>query len=191
MRFDECNDAAQVATEFDAYCAILKREGIRSYLEIGSKFGGSLWRAAREFEPGARIVSVDLPNGTRLWKESSVSLKQCIAQLNAQGHAARVIWGNSTDPKVIEQVAALGPYDAIFIDADHRLPGVTADWKTYGPMGCIVAFHDIAWKRVPHWVGVRIDVPQLWDKIKGDYRHEEFKFCPSGKNMGIGVLWRK
>jgi hypothetical protein len=54
----------------------------------------------------------------------------------------------------------------------------------------LVAFHDIAWRRAPEWVGVRIDVPEFWDSIKGDYRHEEFKFCPTGKNNGIGVLWR-
>jgi hypothetical protein len=91
---------------------------------------------------------------------------------------------------VIEKVRALGPFDAVMLDADHRLPGVTADWINYGPMGRMVAFHDIAWRRAPEWVGTRIDVPQFWDSIKGHYRHEEFRFCPTGKNNGIGVLWR-
>jgi hypothetical protein len=113
-----------------------------------------------------------------------------VAALRRDGYAADLIWGNSADPKVIEQVRRLGPFDAIFIDADHRLPGVTADWESYGPMGRIVAFHDIAWRRTPEWQGVRIDVPQLWASIKTGFRHEEIVRCPTGKNNGIGVLWR-
>jgi hypothetical protein len=56
---------------------------------------------------------------------------------------------------------------------------VAADSKNYGPIGRIIAFHDLAWKRAPEWVGTRIDVPEFWASIKGDYQHEEFKFCPT------------
>lgn len=183
-------EIAQVPAEIDALCDLFKREGVRSYLEIGSKFGGSLWRVANSLPPGSRIVSVDLPNGTKSWNDSSGSLKACIATLRLMGYDAKVIWGNSTDSDIIAEVAAIEPFDAILIDADHRLPGVTADWNTYGPMGKIVAFHDIAWKRAPDFDKTPINVPEFWDSIKGDYRHEEFRFCPSGKNNGIGVLWR-
>lgn len=177
--------------EIAALCEVIRTEGCRSFLEIGSKFGGSLQRVADVMPAGSRVVSVDLPNGTRLWKESSAALSGLIYRLKKQGFDAHLIWGNSTDPKVIDQVRALGPFDAIFIDGDHRLPGVTADWKTYGPMGKLVAFHDIAWHRAPEWQGTRIDVPAFWDGIKADHRHQEFKFCHTGKNNGIGVLWRE
>ncbi len=184
-------DAAQDPAEIAAFCALLKRERAGSYLEIGSKYGGSLWLAANALPPGSRIVAVDMPLGTKAWKESSASLTACIAQLMGRGYDARVIWGNSTDPAVIAQVRALGPFDAALIDADHRLPGVTADFANYGPMANIVAFHDLAWRRAPEWVGTRIDVPQFWASIKGDYqRTEEIILCPTGKNNGIGVLWR-
>lgn len=184
-------DAAQDEAEITAFCNLLTKERVTSYLEIGSKFGGSLWRAANALPIGSRIVSVDMPGGTKAWKESEASLKACIAALNAKGYRATVIWGNSTDPKVIEQVRALGPYEAALIDGDHRLPGVTADFANYGPMCGIVAFHDLAWRRAPEWVGTRIDVPQFWASIKGDYeRTEEIILCPTGKNNGIGVLWR-
>lgn len=183
-------DAAQDEQEIAAFCDLLKREGVTSYLEVGSKFGGSLWRAATALPVGSRIVAVDLPGGTKAWKESEASLKACVAELNRLGYDAEIIWGNSTDPKVIEQIAERGPFDACLIDADHRLPGVTADWNNYGPMAKIVAFHDLAWHRAPEWVGTRIDVPQFWASIKDDFRHEEIIHCPTGKNNGIGVLWR-
>lgn len=111
-------------------------------------------------------------------------------RLREQGHDVHLLWGDSQDARIIEEARTFGPYDAIFIDADHRMAGVTADWNNYGPMGRIIAFHDIAWRRAPEWVGTRIDVPQFWDSIKNDYRHVEFRFCDTGKNNGIGVLWR-
>lgn len=184
-------EAAQDPVEIAALCALLKVEGVRSYLEIGSKYGGSLWRVGSALAPGARIVSIDMPGGSKAWKESQTSLRACHGALARQGHEMAGLWGDSGDPEIIAQARALGPYDAILIDADHRLPGVTRDFANYGPMGRIIAFHDIAWRRAPDWVGVRIDVPEFWASIKGDYaRTEEFKSCPTGKNNGIGVLWR-
>lgn len=180
----------QVEKEIDGFADIVAESGARSYLEIGSKFGGSLERVARRLPEGSRVVAVDLPNGTRAWSESRVALGGVMSCLNALGHETHMIWGDSTDPKIIEQVRKLGPFDAIFIDANHTMPYVEKDWSNYGPMGKIVAFHDIAWHRAPEWVGTRIDVPQFWDRVKNDFRHVELKYCETGKNNGIGVLWR-
>lgn len=180
----------QVEKEIDGFADIVAESGALSYLEIGSKFGGSLERVARRLPEGSRVVAVDLPNGTRAWSESRVALGGVMSCLNTLGHETHMIWGDSTDPKIIEQVRKLGPFDAIFIDANHTLPYVEKDWSNYGPMGKIVAFHDIAWHRAPEWVGTRIDVPQFWDRVKHDFRHVELKYCETGKNNGIGVLWR-
>lgn len=175
--------ALQTPEEIEAFAALLAREGVKSYLEIGSKFGGSLWRVAHALPKGSRLVSVDLNvNGNEL--------QCCINELNGKGYDAWLIPLNSTLPEAIERAKALGPYDAVFIDGDHRPPGVWADWNNYSPMGRIIAFHDIGWHRAPEWVGKRIDVPQVWDEIKKPYRYEEIKLCPTGKNNGIGVLWR-
>lgn len=181
---------AQVDAEIDGFADILVREGVTSYLEIGSKFGGSLMRVASRLPVESRIVSVDLPGGTRAWKESEAELKAAIARLRLKGYDAHVIWGDSTAPAVVEQVRALGPFDAIFIDANHTAPFLKKDWENYGPLGRIVAFHDINWHRAPEWVGTRIDAPEFWETIKTSHRHEELKLCPTGKNNGIGVLWR-
>lgn len=187
MALIEC---LQNEDELNEFVALLKRERVRSYLEIGSKFGGSLRRVAENLPDGSRIVAVDLPGGTRMWRHSQPALTKLIMELNDAGMDARVIWGDSGSPNVVDKVRALAPFDAVFIDADHRMPGLARDWENYGPMGRIVAFHDIAWHRAPEWVGVRIDVPKLWDRLKRQYRHQEIVRCPTGKNNGIGVLWR-
>lgn len=185
-------EAMQVEEEIAGFCDLLTSEGVRSYLEIGAKFGGSLWRAANALPTGSRIVAVDLPQGTRLWKETEPSLTAGVAALKAAGYDAHLIWGNSMDRAVIAQVRALGPFDAMLLDADHRLPGITHDWETYGPMGRIVAFHDVAWMRAADWVGTRIDVPLIWNHLRPLFaRTAEFRFDKSHKNNGIGVLWRE
>lgn len=176
--------ALQTPEEIEAFAALLAGAGVKSYLEIGSKFGGSLWRVAKALPKGSRLVSVDL-------NVNGPSLQNCINELNGAGYDVRLIPLNSTLPEAIERAKELGPYDAIFIDGDHRTPGVWADWSNYSPMGRIIAFHDIGWRRDPSNPKAKsIAVPEIWDEIKKPYRYEEIKLCPTGKNNGIGVLWR-
>lgn len=182
----------QVPEEIDAFCEVVQASGARSYLEIGSKFGGSLWRVGKVLPPGSRIVAIDMPRGTKAWPESRPSLEMCVQDLKFDGYDAHLIWGKSQDMATIKRALALGPYDVIMIDADHRLPGLAADWDNYQHMSnSMVAFHDIAWHRAKEWEGVRIDVPQFWAELKKSFpHHSEFKFCPTRKNNGIGVLWK-
>lgn len=175
--------------ELARFTDILKHEGVRSYLEIGSKHGGSLWKVGNALPRGSRIVAVDLPQGDGSFKESQPHLEACIDALNDRGYDAHLILGDSTDAEVVKRVEAFAPFDACFIDANHTLPYVTQDWQNYGPMCRIVAFHDIGWlprpepsKKLP------IEAPLLWNEIKGQYPHEEIKLEP--RDNGIGVLWR-
>jgi predicted O-methyltransferase YrrM len=178
--------AVQDLVEFDWFTTILKSENVKSYLEIGSRWGGSLLLAARALPIGSRIVSVDLPWGDRA---SEPELKATIAQLKTEGYDAHLRLGDSTDPETICIVQALGPYDAIFIDANHTLPYVTADWENYSHMGRIIAFHDIGWVPRPAPSNkLPIEVPVLWSSLKKQYRHKEIKLHP--RDNGIGVLWR-
>ena len=46
-------EAAQDEAEIAAFCALLAAEEVRSYLEVGAKFGGSFWRVGQALAPGA------------------------------------------------------------------------------------------------------------------------------------------
>jgi hypothetical protein len=116
-------------------------------------------------------------------------LQACVTQLSKDGYDAHLIWGDSTNAAVVRQVMVLGPFDLILIDGGHTLPFVRSDWMNYGPMGKIVAFHDIAWKRDPGWDGYQIDVPLFWENIKDTYNHQEIRLDPTGRDNGIGILW--
>lgn len=181
-------EIAQNEAEFAWFLDLLHQEGVASYLEIGSRYGGSLWRVAYALPPGSRIVAVDFPSSMGGRSDTRESLSACIAALQADGYDARAIFGDSTDPVIIEQVRALAPFDLCFIDANHTLPFVNADWTNYGPLARMVAFHDIQWQRKDDWHGKRIDVPILWADLRKQYRHAEIAL--EKKNNGIGVLWR-
>ena len=173
MKFQQNRD------EFDWFIDILKRENVRSYLEIGSDEGGSLLAVATALPPSALFMAVDnaVLNPGKLYEAAP--------KIAAMGHRIKLILGDSTDQRVIQSVRKSGPFDACFIDANHTLSYVTKDWLNYGSMSRIVAFHDIGWK--PKEGGPQIDVPEFWNAIKGNYRHSEINLCE--RNNGIGVLW--
>lgn len=182
----------QHVEEHRQFLDILKSEGVRSYLEIGSMYGGSLWRVAHALPNGSRLVSVDVMFDT---PGAQPSLMACIRELRMQGYDAEVVIGDSMDADTIEAVRKLGPFDCVFIDGAHTLESVTSDWENYGPMGRLIAFHDIAWNdtwksSVPGRVSKPMGVPTLWNELKGKYRHKEIKLHQPSNYYGIGVLWR-
>lgn len=183
--------ALQDPGELAAFLGLVKRENVGSYLEIGSKFGGSLWRVANSLPKGSRVVAVDLPHGDTSFKESQPHLEECVKNLRKAGYDAHLFLGDSTDKEIVAKVAELAPFDLCLIDGNHTEPFVRADWANYGSLAKIVAFHDISWvgegrttKKYP------IQVPKVWADLKQNYRHEEIKMCHTKRDNGFGVLWQ-
>jgi cephalosporin hydroxylase len=184
MSLDYKTRALQNLAEFAAFCDILKHERCDSYLEIGSRHGGSLWLAGQALQSPAKIVSVELPDSHNL-----LSLDACLRNLRAMGHRARLVLGDSTDPAVIDNVRGQGLFDAVLIDANHTMPFVKSDWEHYGPLARkLVAFHDISWKG-PRPGKLPVDVPALWQLLKPLYRHIEITH--EQRDNGIGVLFKQ
>lgn len=183
----------QHALEHIRFLGLLAENGVRSYMEIGSMYGGSLWRVARSLHRGARVVSVDYPVDT---PSSLPHLQSCVAELSEMGYDAHLILGDSMEPDTVDRVRKLAPFDCVFIDGAHTLEAVKSDWENYGPMGRIVAFHDIAWNEtwrssVPGRPFKAMGVPSFWNEIKQGYRHVEIKMHQPSNYYGIGVLWRE
>jgi predicted O-methyltransferase YrrM len=168
----------QDPAELAAFADLVRRERCGSYLEIGSKLGRSLAAVSAMLDEPAVIVAVDLPKP----RGKGDALAALIAELS-ESHETRLILGDSAAERTIAEVSRLAPFDLVFIDADHAPAAVAADWKNYGPMGRMIAFHDIA--------NPNLGVAALWDEIKRDWRHVEIKLDPRGDHNGIGVLWRQ
>lgn len=185
-------DMAQDEAEMVEFIRVLKSEQVKSYLEIGARYGASLWRVACSLPAGSRVVAVDMGTGWGGRPDGIEVLKTCLARLTTLGYDAHLIEGDSQWPQTVERAKRLGPFDCVFIDGQHNLVGVTADWRNYGPMARLVAFHDIAWKRAPEWMPhrKRIEVPKLWEKLKTEHPHREIKLHHTRQDNGIGILWR-
>ncbi len=181
----------QDEAEFNHFIEMMKKENIHSYLEIGSKHGGSLWRMANSLPLGSRIVSVDLPQADGSFKNSRPNLEECCKELRKLGYDVHLFLCDSTKEETVVMVRALAPFDLCFIDGYHTEPYVRADWKNYGSMARIVAFHDIGWL-ADRGGGVtkkqRIEVPKVWRELKQQYPYHEIMECK--RDNGIGILWR-
>ena len=173
----------QAVDEIDAFVILLRDEGVKSYLEIGSLYGDTFHLVGSTIGPGARLVAVDLPgwkHGQPIGKHkgSGYFLKYSARDLRHQGNVAHAVIGDSHDEKTIAAVMRDQPFDAVMIDGDHTFQGAMADWLNYGAMARIVAFHDI--------VGIP-DVTRVWHQAREGKRWQEI-VSGEPKN-GIGVLW--
>lgn len=179
----------QFDDELNPFIEAVKNAGCRSFLEIGSRYGGSLWRIAAGLPDGARIVSIDSGSGMGGDKPGAAgSLRACVARLSELGYQARLIFGDSHIPEIINQGQAAGPFDAVFIDGDHTLEGMTLDWWNFGRHAKkICGFHDVCWRKPVPYAGKLVDCKAVWDVLKLRYRSETHEH--KGGNMGVGWVW--
>lgn len=190
--YEDDTKTSQVESEIEGLIKILVDEKVTRFLEVGSRYGGSLWRIAKALPKGSIIVSCDSGGGMGGNKPGALeSLKECIERLRQDGYHTHLIIGDSQREYAIDEVKRHAPFDAVFIDADHEYRGVKKDWQNYGPLARIVAFHDIGWKKPADYNQSKlVEVPKFWNDIKTGRRHEEFIDYSTGRTMGIGVLWR-
>jgi hypothetical protein len=161
---------------------------VRSYLEVGCRYGDTFHTVGLALPDGAKCVATDLPaakNGKRIKRhtDSGVYLQRAADDLNRNGRRATVIIGDSHSSDTVRKVRALAPFDAVFIDGDHTYDGVKADWRNYGSLARIVAFHDLKGEKSASY-GPR----QLFGELAGRHRHQVISVDPY--SCGIGVLWR-
>jgi hypothetical protein len=176
--------------ELRGFIDLLQRRGVTKYLEIGARHGDTFHEVAISLPVGSKVVAVDLPGGLWGTQKSRHCLERVIADLRARGYDASVIFGDSQTDATRRLIVGRGPFDAILIDGDHTLPGVTRDWDAYGPLAKTVAFHDIVGTGCAEKVhGSPVEVPILWDSIRRS-GESIIEFVAPASKMGIGVVLR-
>lgn len=183
--------ALQDPAELAAFIALLQARRVRSYLEIGARYGGTFELVMSMLPIGAVGVAIDFPGGDFGDARSAEDLVAAVRRLDARGYDARCIFGPSSALEVRKRFAqAAQPFDAVLIDGDHSYAGVLSDWQFYGRAARLVAFHDIA---APAGHANRhghvVEVPRLWAELKSRRRHVEF--VTPGSLMGIGVIFNE
>ena len=172
---------AQEPLEIAGFTYLLGNHNCTSYLEIGSRYGGSLLQTCTMMD---RVVSVDAAAGQGGQAGSERHLRRNLKRLSSFNVDTTFIKGFSYDPDVIEQVKQHAPFDAIFIDAAHDYESVKHDWETFGPLATkLVGFHDIHGRTRGKHI---LEVHQLWDEIK--QQHQTLDLIDIQGEMGIGVV---
>lgn len=159
-------------------------------LEIGTAKGGTLVALSRVVDPGARIISLDLPcgmygGGYPAWKGL------LFRRLAGKERDLHLIRGDSHSPESLAAVMEIlrgRSVDVLLIDADHSYAGVKQDFERYRHFvkpGGIIAFHDILQNKFDP----DIDVARFWNEVKRDYRSEEIVNDRAQGQFGIGLLY--
>ncbi|MCC7447847.1 MAG: class I SAM-dependent methyltransferase [Anaerolineae bacterium] len=160
-------------------------------VEIGTRDGGTLLLWTQASQALELLVSIDLPGGihgggypvqrAKLYRLFTANQPQCqleLLRVDSQTEATRA--------RLIELLQTR-PIDFLFIDGDHRYPGVRRDYELYANLvrpGGLIAFHDI--RPNPH--ADSIQVFRLWDEIKATEQTEEIIHEPYQGRYGIGLL---
>lgn len=172
----------QKRSEILALANAVKSLNPRTILEIGTARGGTLliWSSLAS----AKVVSCDLVH-----REPQKALLEALPPPGSNCRV-RLLTGDSHAPEFKQRVAAeLGgeKVDFLFIDGDHTVEGVTADYEDYREFvrpGGIIAFHDIVEKQ-PFETN---QVHRFWQVIKKRTDTEEFIDNPDQCGFGIGIV---
>lgn len=185
--------ATQKITELSPLLSLLKSRKLRTVVEIGTAQGGTLYAWCKIAEPGALIVSIDLPHGPfgggyrlkdikrfRKYKRKD----QKLYFLRKDSHE------QMTKRKLIEILDGR-KIDLLFIDGDHRYAGVKRDFRLYSPIvkqNGLIVFHDILF----HPKVTECKVDKFWNEVKNGFKHTEFIDSEDDRGWGqwggIGVI---
>jgi hypothetical protein len=94
-----------------------------------------------------------------------------------------VIRGDSNHPDTANRAAQHGPYDWIYIDADHHEPAVRRACELYRDLaaeGATIVFHDISPSSDP-----TLQVDRLWTELRDQHDTREIA---SNDGWGIGIV---
>lgn len=180
--------ASQNAWELVGFVHLLREEGVKTYGEIGARDGDTFHSVMMALPRGSKGVALDYPDAAWGGRGTEQQLGRAIADLKGRGYDVSCLIGDSKSAQIIQAFYGRGPYDAILIDGDHRLAGVTRDWENYQEAAPIVAFHDIVGTGQRDRDGNQVEVPLLWKSIKASGLRTQ-EIVARRSKMGIGVVW--
>lgn len=177
----------QVPSEFNELARLVKENGCRKILEIGTYRGGTLFVFSRLAEPEAAIISVDYSPSLhgKLARSIQPLLFRRMIQPNQKLFLLRADSHRQETLEKIKLILNGGQLDFLFIDGDHSYDGVKLDFTMYSPLvrtGGLIAFHDIA------RAGEVKQVYRFWDEVKQRYNHREIVHSTDSDVEGIGIL---
>lgn len=175
----------QYPNQFSKYLLLLKDKGIKSYIEIGCRWGGTFVLTCEylsRFTPVEKAVAVDI-------FDSPVS-EYC------KTRAGYSFMNMNSQSKEFKQKMTDARYDLVFIDGDHTYEGVKNDYEVMREKGNIYVFHDIVNAACPgvvrFWSELRKNESATYDFYEFTDQYDDVLRRMNGRRyLGIGVAVRK
>lgn len=176
--------------QFARYLTFIKDLGVRSYLEVGCRWGGSFLLTVEyltKFGPVDYAVALDL--------EDSAPIRAYVSSPGPSRTRLSFHQMDSHTPAFTALLAQHQHFDLVFIDGDHGYEGVRDDFLAAQSFGSAFVFHDISNIACP-------GVAKFWMEMKARLA-DEFDFTefldqylevhPGGwfAYLGMGVAVRK
>ncbi len=180
----------QVPREIKTLLSTIRSRNIHSMMEIGTRWGGTLFLFSWTMPSDAIIVSLDLPSEQSLKRGYDRLKTAYFSNFTKKGQQLTLLRGDSHSPASFGKTRSAlegKELDFLFIDGDHTYEGVKKDFEMYSPLvrkGGLIAFHDI----VGHDPGVS-EVDRYWSEVKSGYRHREIVENPKQNWAGIGLIY--
>ncbi len=155
----------------DALIAICEAEPPKSYLEIGTREGGSLTAVLRHSKPQPKFVTCCDTWGNTLGGTGRGNHQHIDAVMDEEGYEGDRQWLDGKSQQLIPEVAAT--FELVLVDGDHRPVGQRFDvfnaWRIVKPGGLMVV-DDTATEHVWRCVEdllIEADAKLVW---RGHYR---------------------
>jgi len=178
--------SSQYPVQFSRYLVRLADHDVKSYLEIGVKFGGTFIITVEYLRKIGRLkkaVAIDRYDCPALRDYSRLNRKIEFHRMNSHGIRFRDLYNQ------------YGGFDLVFIDGDHSGPGARKDFDLVKKQCRVIVMHDIANCLYP-------ELGRLREDVKKDFRHayDFYEFTDQYESvyskeeqsyLGIGMMVRK
>lgn len=172
--------------QFSRYLVQLSALPIKSYLEIGVKYGGTFVITVEYlslFQSFERALGVDANFCPSLVKYAHRNPKAQWLQVNTREDLFRT------------RVESSGGYDLVLIDGDHAEDGCRKDFEIVKPYANVVVFHDIVNEYTPGpgvvWREVKAKCAEEYDFTEYTDQYPDIVKEIGKKVLGLGVAVRK
>lgn len=166
----------QYPGQFAPYLADLADRGIQSYLEIGTRYGGTFMITVeylRRFNPVNTAIAIDPHRAEELADYIHGFGLFNFRYINADSHG----W----DAR--RAVDLYAPFDLALIDGDHSPEGFGADWLMVKPYARTIAVHDMDNDGYPH-------IREWFERYSGEKKAYRRQYPDvEGSHAGIGVVY--
>ena len=170
----------QLPDQFAPYLIEVGRRGVRRYLEIGVRHGGSFAATVEYLARAGELeeaVAVD------------IDAVPSLLPYPLEQPAVRLMQADTTTDDFAAWVGRHPGFDLAFIDGLHTYEGCRSDFETLRPKARMVALHDIT----NH---IEADVGRVWTDLRREYAddYDFLEFTAQSGDvpaMGIGLAVRR